>query len=110
MGVARYENCDLRKLGSQCHHRVRKVIAARARLQSHVTCQHNRVRAFAVRFRNCAAYRLNRMLKIEPNRKLPRKPERHTWCCDSDNSDFDTCNFLNDEWLNPCEGMLEIGR
>src|SRR5262249_24635261 len=109
MSMAGYESCDIRKLGSQSHHCVRKIIAARARLQSHVACEHNRVRAFAVRFRNCAAYRLNGMLKIYPNGKLARKPERHARCCDSDNSDFDAANFLNDEWLDLCERMLRIG-
>ena len=77
MRMAGDERCDIRKFGSQCHHRVRKVIAACARLQSHVTCEHNRVRAVALRFRNCAAHRLDGMLKIDSARKLPRKPERH---------------------------------
>src|SRR5262245_35548475 len=110
MSMARYERCDIRELGSQRHHRVRKVIAARARLQSHVTCEHNCVRAFRFRFRNCAAYRLNGMLKLDSNRKLPRKPERHARGRDSDNCDFDASDFLYDEWLNFCERMLRIGR
>src|SRR6516162_8682645 len=110
MSMARYKSCDIRKLGSQSHHCVRKVIAARARLQSHVTCEDNRVCAFAVYFRNCSPYRLNRMSKINPDRKLPRKPKRHARRCDSDNSDFDARNLLNEEWLNLCERMLGIGR
>src|SRR4029079_584677 len=105
MSMARYESCDIRELGGHRHHRVRKVIATRARLQSHVTCEDNRVRAFAFRFRYCAPHRLNRMFKIDSNRKLPRKPERHARCCDSDNCDFDALDFFNDEWLNLCERL-----
>ena len=65
MSMTGDEHCDIRKFRSQCHHSVRKIIATRARLQSHVTCEHNRVCAFALRFCNCAANRLNRMLKID---------------------------------------------
>src|SRR5918996_2886759 len=110
MSMARYESCDIGELGSQRHHRVRKVIAACARLQSHVTREHNRICAFAVRFGNCPAYRLNGILKIDSNGKLPWKPERHARRCDSDNCDFDALNFLNDKWLNFCERMVRIGR
>src|SRR5215471_284753 len=110
MSMARYESCDVRELGCQRHYCVREVIAAGARLEPHVTCEHNRVRAFAVRFRNCAAYRLNGILKINSNRKLPWKPERHAWRCDSDNRDFDALNLLHDKWLNLCERMLRIGK
>src|SRR5262245_59468215 len=106
MSMTRYESCDIRKLGGQCHHRVRKVIAACARFQSHVTREHNRVRAFSLRFRNCPTYRLNGILKIDSNGKLPRKPERHARRFDSDNIGFDALNFLNDEWLNLCKRML----
>src|SRR3954464_4317848 len=104
MSMARYENCDIRKLGSHRHHRIREVIATRTRLQSHVTCEDNRVRALAFRFNNRTPYRLHRILKINSHRKLPRKPERHARRCDSDNCDFDPFDFLNDEWLNLCEG------
>src|SRR4051794_4578738 len=110
MSMARYESCDVREFGSHRHHRVREVIATSARLQSHVTCEDNRVRAFAFRFRYCAAHRLHRVLKIHSNRKLPWKPERHARRCDSDKCYFDALNFFNDEWLNLCERMLRIAR
>src|SRR3982751_4317230 len=98
MSMARYESCDVRELGSHRHYRVREVIATRARLQSHVTCEDNRVGAFAFRFRYCAAHRLKGILKIDSNRKLPRKPESHPRRCDSDDCDFDAPDFFNDEW------------
>src|SRR5262245_6209877 len=110
MSVASYESCDIRELESQRQHRVRKVIAAGARLQAHVTREHNRVCAFAVRFRNCAAYRLNGILKIDSNRTFPWKPKRHTGRRDSNNCDFDARNFPNNKWLNFCERMLRIGK
>src|SRR5262245_52949705 len=108
MSMARNESRAIRELGSQGHDRVRKIIAAGPRLQSHVTCKHNRVRAFAFRCHNCATYGLNRMLKIDSNGKFAWKPERHTRRCDSDNCDFDSLNLLKDKWLNFRERMLRI--
>src|SRR5215471_18930433 len=109
MSMACYKSCDIRELGGQRHHRVRKVIAACARLQSHVTCEHNRVRAFALRLGNCATYRLNGMLKINSNRKLPWKPKRHPRSCDSNNCDLDALDVPNDKWFNLRKRMLRIG-
>src|SRR5215813_10062442 len=110
MSMARNKSCDIRELGSQRHHRVRKVIAARAWLQSHVTCEHNRVRAFALRLDNCAAYRLNGLLKIDSNRKLPWKPKRHPRSCDPNNCDLDSLDVPNDKRFNVRKWMLRIGR
>src|SRR5215831_16665880 len=109
MSMACYKSCDIRELGGQRHHRVREVVAACARLQSHVTCEHNRVRAFALRFYNCMSGGFDGVLKIDSNGKFPRKPERHARRSDSNNCDFDALNFLNDKWLNLCERMLGIG-
>src|SRR5215217_2745485 len=109
MSMARYESGDIRKLGSQGHYRIRKVIAGCARLQPHMSSEHNRFRAFTLRFDDCAPHRFNGMLKIDSNGKLPWKPERHAGRCDSDNCNLDAVNFPNDKRLNLPERMLRIG-
>src|SRR5436190_12752426 len=102
------ENSNLRKFGSQRHHRVGKVVPACARLESHMTSEQNGIRAVSLCLRNCPAHRLNGMRKLESRRKLPRKPERHARCRDADYRDFNSQDFLHDHWLNVCHWMFPI--
>ncbi len=66
MRVTGDEYRDIGKFGGQCHHGIRKVIAASAGLESHVPCEHNRVCPVALCSRNRATHRIDGMLKINP--------------------------------------------
>ena len=110
MRMAGDEDRDLRKFGSQRHHRVGKIIAAGTRFQSHVAGQHNGIRAFALCFCDRAAHRLNRLLKIDACRKLPRQPERHSRRGDPDDRKFYPGDFPRNERLNLCKRMSCVGK
>src|SRR6266496_4705363 len=108
MRMAGDKHCDLRKFRRQSHYCIGKIIATSARLESHVTCQHDRVRASVFRPRNRAANGLDRMPKIKSPGKFGPKPKRHPRRGDADDCEFDTRNLLQNERLNFCKWMVCI--
>src|SRR5947199_6967624 len=62
--------------------------------------------AFALCARDRAANGFDRILKIDPTRKLRPKPEQHSRRRDSDDRKLDARDFLQRERLKLCEWMF----
>ena len=89
MRMAGDKHCYLRKFRRQRHYCIGKIITAGARLESHVTRYHDRVRASAFRPRDRTANGLDRMPKIKSPGKFRPKPKHHPRRGDADDCEFD---------------------